>query len=44
MNMRDCQILHLDTSKSKRKRTFIAILHFTVTVESSVMSTTNTLK
>ena len=44
MNTRDYSILHLDKKIKERVSSYIAVLHFTVTVRSSTMNITHTLK
>jgi len=45
MNMRDYSILHLNITSSKgTAHTCMAVLHFTVTIRSSTMNKTHTLK
>jgi hypothetical protein len=44
MNMRDYLPLHLETYIKVKNSAFIAVLHLTVTVGSSIMSITHTLK
>jgi hypothetical protein len=43
MNMRDYPILHLLHKLKERHSTFIAVLHFTVFIWSSTLSTTPTI-
>jgi hypothetical protein len=44
MNMRNYQILHLRHKFKNKNKTFIVVLHFTVTIGSSMIAITHTAK